>query len=173
MTDRFQACLAFTLLPQNDGQPYHVTPGDPGKGTAWGVTQATYDLYRGSHHFPHQSVAKMSPAEREDIYRSGYWTEGLPAGVDLMVFDFGVTSGASRAREFLQEALGFEDDDVDGIVGPMTLKAVVAQKPADLIALLQASELAFYESLSTFAEFGHGWTNRTNARANAALGMLT
>lgn len=173
MTDNFEPCLAFTLLPQNDGQPYHVTPGDPGRGTAWGVIQATYDVYRGAHKLPHQSVSKMLPAERSDIYRSGFYTPGLPKGVDLMVFDFGVTSGASRGREFLQLALGFSGDDVDGVIGPVTLRATSLARPAALISTLQGREEAFYKSLSTFAEFGHGWTNRTNARTAAALKMVS
>lgn len=174
VTDRLDACLAFTLLPQNDGQPYHVTKGDPGKGTAWGVIQSTYDVYRGSHKLPHQSVSLMTPAEREDIYRSGFWTPGLPAGVDLMVFDFAVTSGAGRSREFLQEELGFADDDVDGVVGPMTL-AAVSKVPSTrtLVAKLGAKQEAFYKSLSTWSLFGRGWTNRETARTAAAMKMVS
>jgi len=168
--DNFDACLAFVLRPENDGQPYHVTPGDPGGATAWGVIQTTYDDYRDTHDLPEQSVKLMTPTERSDIYRSEYWTPGLPKGVDLMVFDFGVTSGPGRSRKYLQAVVGVS---ADGSVGPQSLAAVAKHAPADLVKALAARQLAFYRSLPTFHLFGHGWTNRTNARQAAALKMVT
>lgn len=150
MTDTLDTCLAFTLLPENDGQPYHVTPGDPGKGTAWGVTEATYAQYRSAHGLPHRSVSQMTPAERHDIYRA-YYTPNLDPGVDLMDFDFAVTSGPHRSAELFASC--------------------TATDPGGLITQLGQAQAAFYHSLSTFSEFGHGWINRTNHRIAAAWKM--
>lgn len=171
MTDNFDRCLDFVLLPQNDGQPFHVTPGDPGGATAWGVTQATYSAFRSTCSLPDQSVWHMTPAERASIYRTGFWTPGLPAGVDLAVFDFAVTSGPGRSRRFLQGCVGLVGDDVDGVVGPHTLAAVGAQNAAALIDRLCAAQQAYYTRLYTFRLFGRGWTTRTEARRAAALNM--
>lgn len=150
MADTLDACLAFTLLPDNDGQPYHVTPGDPGKGTAWGVTEATYALYRSTHGLPHRSVSQMTTDERSAIYRA-YYTAGLLPGVDLMVFDFAVTSGPHRSAELLD--------------------ACHAKDSAGLITELGEAQAAFYHSLETFARFGNGWINRTNRRIATAWAM--
>jgi lysozyme family protein len=169
-TDNFDACLAFALRPENDGQPYHVTPGDPGGATAWGVIQTTYDDYRDAHDLHTQSVKLMTPAERSDIYHSTYWTSGLPRGVDLMVFDFAVTSGPGRSRKFLQAAVGAP---ADGEIGPQSRAAVAKHAPAELVKSLAAHQLAFYRSLPTFHLFGGGWTNRTDARKAAALKMVS
>lgn len=149
-SDTFDACLAFTLLPGNDGQPYHVTPGDPGKGTAWGVTQATYTAYCHAHGLPLRSVAEMVPVEREGIYRA-YYTPGLAPGVDLMVFDFAVTSGPARSAELFASC--------------------TATDPAGLITQLGKAQAKFYHSLETFSEFGNGWINRTNRRIATAWEM--
>lgn len=150
MPDTLDACLAFTLLPENDGQPYHVTPGDPGKGTAWGVTQATYTAYCAAHGFPNRSVADMTPLQRQDLYRA-YYVPGLAPGVDLMVFDFGVNAGAHRSTEIFASC--------------------TATDPGGLITQLGEAQAAYYHSLPGFRQFGHGWINRTNRRINTAWKM--
>ena len=150
LPDTFNECLAFALLPDNDGQPYHVTPGDPGRGTAWGVTQATYTAYCHAHGLPLKSVSQITPGEREGVYRA-YYTPNLPAGVDLMVFDFAVTAGPHRSAEIFA--------------------GCPAKDSAGLIKELGEAQAAFYHSLSTFHLFGHGWINRTNRRIAAAWKM--
>ena len=127
-----------------------MTPGDPGKGTAWGVTEATYAQYRSAHGLPHRSVAQMTPDERKGIY-AAYFNRALPAGVDLMWFDFAVTSGPHRSAELFADCH--------------------AKDSAGLIKELGEAQAAFYHSLETFPEFGHGWINRTNRRIAKAWEM--
>jgi lysozyme family protein len=108
--------------------------------------------------------------EAADIYRQRYWRPmhcgELPAGVDLMVFDFGVNAGPGTSVKMLQRAVGVVDD---GSVGPRTLAAVKAA--AGLIDALVEARLAHYRSLSNFATYGNGWTSRTRQVADLARGM--
>jgi lysozyme family protein len=106
-------------------------------------------------------------SEVSDIYNKQYWRtikgDSLPCGLDYCVFDFGVNSGIVRAVKYLQRLVGFTGDDVDGILGMITLAAVEALSAKDeaaAIAQYCANRLVFLRSLSTFATFGKGWTRR-------------
>jgi Glycosyl hydrolase 108/Predicted Peptidoglycan domain len=112
----------------------------------------------------------ITPEQVSDIYMHEYW-EGVRAdvlkdGVDLSVFDMGVNAGVTRSIKLLQQALGV---DVDGILGPHTLKAVYALDAAVLIRRLYTEQLDFYRSLPGFTYFGKGWTNREYGDRAAAL----
>lgn len=171
--DRFPAALAFTLRPDCDGQPYHVTPGDPGGATAWGVTQRTYDAWRDTHGLQHVSVANMSQSECALLYRAAYWQpvrgDDLPLGVGLAVFDFGVTAGPRTSAKILQNCVGVE---ADGVIGQHTLQETACWSPAGLVARLCDAQGDYYRSLANFDRFGRGWLNRTEARRRAAAETL-
>ena len=171
--DRFPVAFQFTMRPDCDGQPYHVTPGDAGGATAWGVTQATYDAYRASRGLPSRSVGNMEVEERGSIYRDMYWQpvrgDDLPAGVSLSVFDFGVTAGPRTSAKLLQRAVGVDED---GVIGPATLAAIADQEPAVLVGRLATAQGDYYSSLAAFDRFGRGWLARTEARRQAALQAL-
>ena len=102
---------------------YTNDAADPGGPTNFGITIADYRHYVK----PDASAADvraMKLDEAKGIYRGKYWDamrcDGLPAGVDYAVFDYGVNSGVSRAAKVLQRALGVADD---GTIGPLTLAA--------------------------------------------------
>lgn len=142
-------------------------PLDPGGPTNKGVTQKVYDAYRDYMHLGRQSVKAILDSEISDIYNKQYWrpikADSLPCGIDYAVFDFGVNSGVSRAAKYLQKLVGFTGDDVDGIIGLMTVAAVEKkynENPDLLIAQYCANRLQFLRSLSTFSTFGLGWTRR-------------
>src|SRR4051812_11102978 len=134
MADLFDACLTFTLAQEGG---YVDDPADPGGATNMGVTLATY---RHWDHDPALGPAEVRAMTRQTaaaIYRTLYWNalrrDSLPAGVDLSAFDFGVNAGTRRGAELLQEALGFPPDQVDGCVGPETLRAGLTADAATLI----------------------------------------
>ncbi len=173
---RFEACLAFTWLPQFDGQPLHTTPHDAGGATAWGVTLATYAAWRAKHGEPSTTVEDLRAATKDqlaELIRAEYWNalqgDHLPAGVDLLVYDFGYGSGAGTSARKLQEVLGVT---VDGQLGPHTLAAAQAFDREALIRKLNVEHETFYRGLRDFQYFGHGWTNRNDARLTAALATL-
>lgn len=175
----FDACLAFTLRPENDGQPFHETPGDPGGATAWGITYATFCGWRRYRGLPTPTLDELrdiTPAERATLYEIEFWHpirgDALPRGVDLMVFDFGVTAGVGAASRCLQRALGFAGDELDGDIGPMTLGAVGRALPVVLIRDLADLQAAYYEALPGAQVFARGWLERTDRRQAAAVAML-
>ena len=171
--ERFETCLAFTWLPQNDGQPLHVTPGDRGGATAWGVTLASYAAWRSDHGIHATTAADLgraTQAELSELIRSRYWlavsADSLPVGADLLTYDFGYGSGPGTSCRVLQAVLGVVQD---GQLGPVTLAAAARMDRTTLVRALAARHAAYYESLSDFRLFGHGWLNRNAARLALAL----
>jgi hypothetical protein len=84
-------------------------------------------------------------------------------------FDFGVNAGPGRAIKVMQSAVGVTPD---GGFGPMTLAAVQAIDPVELIEKFSQAKEDFYRSLGTFATFGKGWLNRVadvKVKANSML----
>ena len=147
---------------------YVNNPVDPGGETNFGITRTTARAhgYRGS-----MRTIPMPLVER--IYRRSYWAavrgDDLPTGVDLAVFDFAVNSGPQRAAQFLQRAVGVDDD---GHIGPITLGAVAAADPAKLVRALCADRLTWLRTLKTWRHFGRGWTRRVQSVERTALGWI-
>ncbi len=173
MTDRFDACLAFTLGEEGG---YADNPADPGGATNMGITLATYRQWSDNPDLGATQVEGMTERTARAIYRALYWNplraDALPAGVDLSVFDMGVNAGIWGSARLLQRALGFTGEAVDGCVGPETLAAAARGDPRSLIDDLAERQAAYYRSLSDFATFGAGWLRRVAARRRAALTMV-
>jgi lysozyme family protein len=160
----FRPSLSLVLAHEGG---YVNHPADPGGATNNGVTQKVYDAYRDYMHLPRQSVKHILDSEVSDIYNKQYWRtikgDSLPCGIDYAVFDFGVNSGISRAIKYLQRLVGFTGDDIDGVLGMVTLAAVEAkcvENTEACIAQYCANRLVFLRSLRTFPTFGKGWTRR-------------
>jgi lysozyme family protein len=130
-------------------------PQDPGGRTNQGVTQRTYDAFRKA--FGKRDVYDMSDAERNEIYRRGFWNtvggDGLRSGEDLCVFDFAVNSGPARALTFWKQAGGRGASDMY------------------IIHKICAHRLSFLHALSSWGRFGRGWGRRVAACEALALRM--
>lgn len=148
-------------------------PRDPGGATNKGVTQKVYDAYRKSRGLALRSVRFIEDSELDAIYRLSYWNkvdgDRLPAGIDYAVFDYAVNSGVSKAVKDLQRTVNAmlpkstPSLKVDGILGDTTLSAVcdqAAEQEIDFIHEYCARRMKFLKSLSTFSDFGKGWTRR-------------
>ena len=120
------------LLKHEGGFVNH--PKDPGGMTNLGVTKKTWEGYVG-HVVSEAEMRALTPAKVEPLYKARYWNmvrcDELPAGVDYCVFDTCVNSGPHKAILFLQDALGAK---MDGQLGPLTLAAVDAHAPIQLIS---------------------------------------
>lgn len=166
---RFSICLAETLKWEGG---YSDHPKDPGGATMKGVTQRVYDGFRARKGLAKAHVRSIRSEEIEEIYREQYWRlicgDQLPAGVDLVLFDFAVNSGPSRAVRTVQQALGMR---TDGDMGNVTLAAILSRDPVEIIERVSAGRLAFVKRLSTFSTFGKGWQNRIDAIRSACLAM--
>lgn len=162
---------AFELmLKSEDGYVHH--PSDPGGRTNLGVTQATWENWvgRGSDE---AEMRGLTPEKVEPMYKKKYWDavrgDELPVGLDYLMFDFAVNAGAGRAIKTLQTAVGVTPD---GGFGPMTMAAVQAVDPNELIERFSQAKEDFYRSLTTFATFGKGWLNRVADVKVKASAML-
>ncbi|MCI0467852.1 MAG: hypothetical protein L0Y57_12745 [Beijerinckiaceae bacterium] len=148
----FPACLAFTLKYEGGKSN---DPRDPGGRTNQGVTQATYDKFRKYRGLPLCDVYDLPAAERDAIYREGYWVkvagDALRDGEDLVVWDFAVNSGPKRALDIWRRC-GASKAPVD-----------------DIIRNVCASRLSFLRALRTWAYFGKGWGKRVAACEALAL----
>ncbi len=89
------------------------------------------------------------------------------------MFDFGVNAGIFGSVRLLQRALGFSGSAVDGCIGPVTLGAAAKANAGSVIGSLFNLQSQYYRGLAEFNVFGQGWLNRTAARRQAALAMLT
>ena len=173
MADLFDACLAFTLAQEGG---YVDDPYDPGGATNMGITLATLRHWEHDPALGPANVQTMTRQTAAAVYRTLYWNalhgDSLPPGVDLSTFDFGVNAGTRRSAELLQQALGFLGDQVDGCIGPETLRAVTQADVAEMIGALAERQTTYYRGLAEFDRFGRGWLDRTERRRQAALAML-
>lgn len=168
-----------TVLFYEGGYVNH--PDDPGGETNKGVTQKVYDSWRTYKNLETRSVRFITNEEVEAIYRDNYWipsrADDLPIGVNLVHFDFAVNAGLRRAAITLQRCVSVS---VDGIIGPITLGAVNALEPAELVSRYSEARRQFYNNLANtrpkLKTFLRGWLNRTakcERRALAAIRRAT
>lgn len=149
---------AFHLLLGHEGG-YSNHPSDPGGETMWGITlkSARAAGYTGS-------MRDMPVEFAKTVYRRRYWdsvrADDLPEAVRYAVFDAAVNSGISQASRWLQRAARVADD---GIIGPVTLRAVRDVAPEILLRRLLSQRLQFMTDLSTWPTFGRGWARRIAA----------
>jgi len=149
---------------------YGWNPRDPGGPTKFGVT--CYDLAEYDNETM-DSMERWAPIVQamplttaENIYRNKYATAthfyDMDTGKDCVVFDTDVNSG-STAILLAQKIVGTTPDR---ILGPITFAAIQAYDPEQFIDDMCNERMSFLESLSTWDEFGPGWTARvTDLRA--------
>lgn len=150
-------------------------PRDPGGETNLGVTKKVWEAWT-KKKVPAGGMKKLTVEDVTPLYKKNYWDkvqgDKLPAGLDLMVFDFAVNSGPKRAAEYLQRLVGAT---VDGKIGPKTLAAVDAYKckysKNTAVKNYANMRRAFYRSLRTFPTFGRGWLRRVDEVEHKSLLM--
>ncbi len=147
-------------------------PSDPGGMTNLGVTKATWENWVGRES-DEAEMRGLTPEKVEPLYKKKYWDavrgDELPPGISYLCFDFAVNAGAGRSIKTLQTAVGVTPD---GGFGPMTMAAVQAVDPIELIERFSQAKEDFYRSLNTFATFGKGWLNRVADVKVKASSML-
>ena len=170
MTDHFNTC--FELMLAHEGG-YVDHPKDPGGITNLGCTKRVWEEWVG-HPVTEQAMRDLKPADVAPLYKKKYWDkisgDDLPTGVDACVFDAAINSGPGRAVKMLQACVGAE---VDGVLGPNSLKAVIAFDAKTLIADYSQRRLSFMTELAAWETFGKGWTRRVNEVKDTASAMIT
>jgi len=144
---------AFTALIGNEGG-YSNNPADPGGETMWGITQrvARAHGYTGAmKDLPLETAKAIAKAQYWDVYSC----DKFDPRVAFQVFDAAYNGG--HPALWLQKAVGVK---MDGIIGPVTIAAVNAANPLEVIMRFISYRLSFFTALSTWETFGRGWANR-------------
>jgi len=158
------------MLASEGGYVHH--PSDPGGRTNLGVTQRVWEEWVGRES-NEKEMRSLTPEMVEPLYKRKFWDavrgDELPAGISYLIFDFAVNAGVGRSIKTLQSAIGVTPD---GGFGPMTMAAVQAIDPVELIEKFSQGKEDFYRSLNTFETFGKGWLNRVAAVKVKATSLL-
>jgi len=129
--------LAEEIVAREGG--YVNDPDDPGGATNFGVTIHTMrrlglDL-NGDGVVDSADVRALTRAQAVDIFIRHYWRapriDALPEALQPSVFDMYVNSGGNAVRilQRLLVEMGY-DIDVDGVIGPQTIRAAHAAAAA-------------------------------------------
>ena len=122
------------------------------KGTKYGISAMTY---------PNLDIKNLTLAQAKQIYKRDWWdalnANKINPAIVFQVWDFAINAGMATAKRKLQSAVGVADD---GIIGPVTLKAVNDADLNDVLMKFNAERLTYYTKLSTWGRYGKGWTNR-------------
>ena len=147
-------------------------PEDPGGMTNLGCTKAVWEEYVG-HPVDEKAMRALTPSDVAPLYKRKYWDkvcgDDLPAGIDYVVFDAAINSGAGRAAKWLQACVGVEPD---GGIGPKTLAAVQAFDAKQLVEDYSKRRLSFLMDLPTWDTFGKGWGRRVNEVEDVGLKLI-
>lgn len=160
----FDSIYDFTL-DQEGG----FTVDHAGK-TNKGVTQSTYDAYRKKKNLPPSKVEEISPEETRDLYQNEFYLspklDKFSPKVAGVLFDYGVNSSPKKAVMSLQKIVG---TDVDGVVGPKTIKAtndyMKQYGEKNLVDNIINDRKEFYKTLiqknpALYQQYENGWKNR-------------
>lgn len=166
--DSFDEALKFTLKWEGG---YSNHPHDSGGTTNHGITQRTYDEYRSSMGRAQKDVRDITDNEVKNLYLMRYWeaskAEKMCKPLSIAYFDTAVNFGIGNAVMFLQEALGFKGNDVDGIFGPITAKALKENDNSKTALRLIEGRIAYrfqrVKENKTQQVFLRGWLNRDYA----------
>lgn len=155
--DAFQR--AFEVVIGHEGG-YVNDPRDPGGETKYGISKRAN---------PDVDIRNLTLAKAQWIYRQRYWlplhADAMPESAAIQVFDAAVNHGLRAATRMMQRALQVPDD---GVIGPVTLNAMVAADDARFVARFAAERLMFYTDLAGWEVYGRGWTRRVASNLRRA-----
>lgn len=147
---------AFEFVLSHEGG-YSDDPKDHGGQTKFGISKAQY---------PHIDIPSLTLDQAKSLYLVDYWVpyhigDITNQRVANVVFDLLINMGPYRDIQIVQRACnayGY-DIDIDGKIGPQTLKAINNCDPELLVSQICNEAEAFYRSLNQ-PRFLKGWLER-------------
>ena len=118
-------------------------------------------------------IKSMTQEQAAALYKSYWWNPYNYGAIDSQlvatkIFDCAVNMGAPRAHRIVQVALGFTQDQRDGILGVKSMAEINAAGAAPLVVQIQNLQAAFYRQLVAAnparAKFLNGWLQRAYDR---------
>lgn len=141
----FDDALLFTLSWEGG---YVNDPDDPGGETKFGISKKS---------FPHEDIKNMTHERAAEIYRAGYWFDGLPEPLATAAFDTAVNVGRGRVKQWLGEV-----EHLDPVTGAKELLHLRGDHYAKII-----------RANPKLAKFAKGWAKRVESLAkHLGLGSL-
>jgi lysozyme family protein len=138
---------------------YVDDPTDAGGETKYGISKRAY---------PDEDIKELTVERAKELYKRDYWdrfrTGSLPDRLRHIYVDMCINMGGGRAIKILQEACNSKNAnkiDVDGGIGPATIKAASSVEPFRL----RAYRVMFYAELvmkkPEQERFWVGWFRRS------------
>jgi len=138
---------------------YVNDPDDPGGETKYGISKKAY---------PDEDIKELTVERAKELYKRDYWdryrTGDLPDRLRHIYVDMCINMGGGRAIKILQEACNSKNSnkiDVDGGMGPMTIKSSASVEEFRL----RAFRVLYYAELimkkPNLAKFWVGWFRRS------------
>lgn len=168
-TSPIQGAMAGLL--QREGG-FQEDPNDTGNivngktiGTNHGITARSLAAFQGRNasEITKEDIKNVTPELAQQIYEKDYLTDPkidqLPAEIQDMVFDTGVTSGPATSIKILQKVAGLKPD---GLIGPKTIEAAATVDREEL----RNAIIKHYEEVGKKGDndkFIEGWINRINS----------
>lgn len=160
----FQVALEQVL--KNEGG-YVDHPLDKGGPTNYGITQKTLSDFLGRE-ATKEEIESLTLDVVAKIYKTNYWDRLRLSEINDMqlahiLFDQAVNRGTRKVAEQIQKSVGVK---VDGIIGPITIKAINDRLSdnllIDFVKQSQLSYISIVESNPSQIVFLKGWIKRTH-----------
>jgi hypothetical protein len=164
-----------TILVAEGG--YQTLPKDKGNyrpdgtlvGTNRGITSQALATYKGvnANTITAEDIKAVTEQDAREIYINNYYLKPkldmLPDNIRASVFDMNINAG-SNSIKILQRLAGLTGEEVDGGMGPNTLKAI--EKAAITPDQYADARIKYYKEVvkkdPEKKEFLDGWINRAN-----------
>jgi lysozyme family protein len=160
----FESALSEVLLTEGG---YVDHPDDRGGPTNFGITQKTLSDFLGREATVDE-VKNLDIDTVRKIYKSNYWDRLrlsfiIDSRLSDIIFDQAVNRGTRRVAEQIQRVVGVKQD---GIIGPLTLKAINNMDSKKMLLNFIKQSQDAYVSIVTHNPsqlvFLSGWIKRTH-----------
>jgi len=146
------------VIESEGGSKVTKDPLDPGGTTKYGISQRAY---------PGEHIEGLTREWAEELYYNDYWVPSraheVPNSIKEIYFDMVVNFGLRSAIRVLQRACNGKNKnkiDVDGYIGPATLKACKNLEPDRLRAYRVLKFAGIVNKKPTQEKYWYGWYKR-------------
>lgn len=152
--------FVWSQILDAETRQYHNVPGDPGRGTKFGITERDFPPSRIALILSYPKAVKdLTEDEARTIFQKEYWekvrADELDGELAIALVDCAYNQGAGTAIILLQRTLKLP---TDGRFGPMTMAAVRRWAPRQLLVEFLGHRALRYAQGDP--QFMRGWFNR-------------
>ena len=170
---------AVTVILKHEGG-FSDHESDPGGATNFGISlrwlrdQGLYGDFDDDGDIDIDDIKAITAETASRIYREKWWNKYhydrfVDCDIATKVFDMSVNMGSNRAHRILQQSINNIGGNlnIDGIIGPITVKAVNVDDKEMLLTEIRCEQKRFYLRLiaqrPSLGVFRKGWLRRAEA----------